>query len=235
MEEKRPEAYKSAMTKGETIAALAYLPVHIVLLPSLLYLLLQRGYISESQMNLLCYAVGTAYMLALCFGFLRRDFDPLCDRLWHCLGQIALSYAMMLGFTLLAGGIIQMFAAGENPNNEAVMDMAALDRGSITAMAVYLAPIVEELMFRGGIFGLARRYNRIAAYALSMLAFSLYHVWAYALLDPTYWLYLLQYLPVSFLLCRLYERTETIWSCIFFHMLINAVSLSALSALEGLL
>lgn len=234
MENGPSEEYKSAMTKGETIAALIYLPVHIALLPALLYMLLQRGYLDESQMNLLCYAVGAVYMLVFCFRFLRRDFDPLLDRPFYCLKEIAVSYGMMLGFTLVAGGVLSLFAGQENPNNAAVMDMAALDGRSVKAMAVYMAPIVEELMFRGGIFGLARRYNRILAYALSMAAFSLYHVWAYAMLDPLYWLYVLQYLPVSFLLCRLYEKTNTIWCCIFFHMLVNAVSLSALSALEGL-
>ena len=235
MEESRPKNYKSTMTRGETIAALAYLPVHIVLLPSLLYLLLVRGNINENQMNLLCYAVGAAYMLTCCFGFLRRDFDPLCDNPLRCLKEIALSYVMMMGFNLAVSGILMLVAARENPNNAAVMDMAALDGRSVKAMAVYMAPLVEELMFRGGIFGLARRYNRALAYALSMAAFSLYHVWAFAMLDPIYWLYVLQYLPVSFLLCRLYERTESIWCCVFFHMLVNAVSLSALSALEGLL
>ena len=49
-----------------------------------------------------------------------------------------------------------------------------------------------------------------------------------------YLLYMLQYIPVSFLLCRCYERTESIWCSIFFHMLVNGVALNALSALESL-
>ena len=45
----------------------------------------------------------------------------------------------------------------------------------------------------------------------------------------------IQYIPVSFLLCRVYERTNTIWSSIFFHMLVNWVSMNALKMLEALL
>ena len=90
-------------------------------------------------------------------------------------------------------------------------------------------------MFRAGIFGTLRRYNRWAAYIAATLVFSAYHVYAYALQDSTYWLYIIQYIPVSFLLCRVYERTNTIWSSIFFHMLVNWVSMNALQMLEELL
>ena len=70
---------------------------------------------------------------------------------------------------------------------------------------------------------------------MSMLLFALYHVWAYALESPVYLLYILQYLPISYLLCRCYERTDSIWSSIFLHMLVNAVSIRALRILEELL
>jgi membrane protease YdiL (CAAX protease family) len=63
------------------------------------------------------------------------------------------------------------------------------------------------------------------------LCFSLYHVAPYAVLDPVNWIFLLQYIPASLLLARCYERCNSIWGSIFFHMLINAVSFSALSVL----
>ena len=90
-------------------------------------------------------------------------------------------------------------------------------------------------MFRAAIFGTLRRHNRKAAYIVATLAFSVYHVYGYAVQDSTYWLYILQYIPVSILLCRVYERTNTIWSSIFFHMLINWVSMNALQMLKELL
>ena len=68
-----------------------------------------------------------------------------------------------------------------------------------------------------------------------MLLFGLYHVWGYAFADPIYWLYLLQYLPVSWLLCRCYERCNSSWGSIFLHMTLNAVSLSAMNALSEIL
>ena len=88
---------------------------------------------------------------------------------------------------------------------------------------------------RNALHGGLRRKNRTLAYLVSMLLFSLYHVWGYAMIDPTNWVYLLQYLPVSWLLCRCYERCNSIWGRIFFHMSVNAVSISALNALSELL
>ena len=90
-------------------------------------------------------------------------------------------------------------------------------------------------MFRAGIFGTLRRYSRWGAYLVATLAFSLYHVWSYALVDPVYWLYFIQYVPVSLLLCRVYERTNSIWGSIFFHMLVNYIAMNALKVLETLL
>ena len=69
------------------------------------------------------------------------------------------------------------------------------------------------------------------AYAMSMIIFSAYHIWGFAIDDPITWVYLVQYLPVSFLLCRCYERTNSLWSCIFFHMLINGMAMSTIEAM----
>ena len=125
--------------------------------------------------------------------------------------------------------------SGENPNNAGLMDMAGRGWNQMSAMAVFMAPIVEECMFRAGIFGTLRRYSRWGAYLVATLAFSFYHVWSYALVDPIYWLYFIQYVPVSLLLCRVYERTNSIWGSIFFHMLVNYIAMNALKVLETLL
>lgn len=44
-------------------------------------------------------------------------------------------------------------------------------------------------------------------------------------------LYAIQYIPISFVLAWSYERTQSIWVPVFFHMFINALSLTVLSML----
>ena len=246
MKEKSPlPPFTSQMSRGETIAALLYLPIHIALLPRLVSALLgNQG--SHAQLNFICYAVAALYMLAIEWNFLRRDFDPLCDNLGRILLEIVTCYGLMLAFNLLLNGAVTLVQylvshqqefdfVTENPNNSAIIGMTGEGYGMVSAMAIFLAPIAEELMFRAGLFGLLRRWNRGLAYAASMLLFAVYHVWGYALSDPVLWLYLLQYIPVSYLLCRCYERSNSIWGSIFLHMLINFMSMQALTLLQELM
>lgn len=228
-----PKEFKSRMTKGEGIAALVYLPMHAVLLPlALVLLLIDR--VDVASINFIAYAIGAVYMLIFQWRFLRRDFDTLCDRPVDCLIQVMICYGIMLALNMCVGGVLGLIDQVDNPNNAAVVDMADVKMGATAAMAIFLAPIVEELMFRGAVFGILRRYSRVLAYAVSILLFSVYHVWSYVIDNPLNLIYILQYLPASYALCRCYERTDSIWSSIFMHMLTNAVAIKALDVLGAL-
>lgn len=230
-----PEPFTSRMTNRELAAALLYLPVHVWLLPQLLYRLPDMAGLSELNANLLLYGIGTGFMLMVLGRFFRREFDPLCDHFLFCVTEVMLCYFLMLGMNMILSVVlIPLLPEGQmNPNNTAVMELAGEEFGKTAAMAIFLAPLVEEPIFRGAIFGALRRRNRIAAYAASMLLFAMYHVLGYALNDPAYWIYLLQYLPVTWLLCRCYERCNSIWGSIFLHMLINGVSIRMLEVLAA--
>lgn len=234
---KNPVEFTSRLTKKETAAVLAWLPVHLWLLPLLLQQMINRGAMDDVAANVICYTLGVLYMLGLLFPFLRRDFDPLCDRPVYCLLEILKNYVLTYLGNMAVGALMMLVLSqgGENPNNAGLMDMADRGWNQMSTMAVFMAPIVEECMFRAGIFGTLRRYSRWGAYLVATLAFSLYHVWSYALVDPIYWLYFIQYVPVSLLLCRVYERTNSIWGSIFFHMLVNYIAMNALKVLETLL
>lgn len=225
------DAFTNPMTRQEALVAIFYLPVHISFLPTLLMVLFLKGRISEAELNFLVYAIGLSVMLMFEMGYMRRQFDPFCDSFAFCLKQILLSYVVMFLCNLAVNLTLGLFMEiGENPNNQSVMELgeAGYD-GVMIAMAVFMAPIIEEIMFRGGIFGFLRQSSRVWAYIITTAVFSLYHVWAYLLLDWHYAVYLLQYIPVGILLCRLYEKTGSIWSCIFFHMLNNGIAIAVLS------
>ncbi|MCR5575384.1 MAG: CPBP family intramembrane metalloprotease [Oscillospiraceae bacterium] len=227
MERKRrsfPE-FTSALSRTETIQVLAWLPMHLLLLPWAFSVLSDRGMLTPVWANVLYYGLGFGYMLSAAFRFLRRDFDPLYDRPFFVAGQVAYGYLGMLLFNILIGMLISDLTALENANNAGLHSLVDVSYGPMKAALVYLAPLTEEMLFRAGLFGTLRKKNRLLAYAVSMLAFSLYHVWNYAAADPAYWIYLLQYLPAGWLLARCYERTNSIWGSVFFHMLTNALAL----------
>ena len=225
------------LTKKEQFALLVYLPVHLLVLPLLLGVFYKNGMLNESLANFLVYAAGTLYMFIVLGRFLRREFDPFCDSIFRCALQIGGSYLAVLAFNSLFA-VVLMLVTGKpevgNPNNEQIIDLAEESPGMIKAMGIFLAPIVEELLFRAGLFGTIRKRSRGLAYVVSILAFSGYHVWNYALRDPRYVLYMIQYIPVSWLLARCYEKTRSIWTPIFLHMVINAVSIAAMEGLRSL-
>lgn len=223
--------FTSYMTRGDYIKAFVWLPVHMVILPLLAGVLMSMGYLSESMANFLVYVLGVAFMLLFMWKFLRREFDPFCDRPMFCISEVCGAYLAMILLNMAVNSLLLMIMPEDNPNNSAIMNMAGMEFGTVAAMAICLAPIVEEVIFRGAVFGLARKKSRALAYILSAALFSLYHVWAYAIEDPRYFIYVLQYLPVSLLLCRCYERTNSIWTSIFFHMMVNAMSMSAMEAM----
>ena len=236
MENQKPvrPPFTSRPSRAELLLALLWLPVHLFLLPRLAVRLFPA--LDDSWLNIVVYGTGTAYMLLTQFRFLRRDFDPLCDRLFYVLLEVLVSFGAMMLFNMALNSLLVAFLAqAENPNNAAVVDMALTSSGPIAALAIFLAPLVEEPIFRGAVFGGLRHRSRPAAYLLSIALFSGYHVWGYAFRDPTAWIYALQYVPVSFLLCRIYERTDSLWGSILLHMFVNFVSLNALTALEKLL
>ena len=117
-----------------------------------------------------------------------------------------------------------------NPNNNAVAELASKSPGPMIGLAVFIGPIVEEVLFRGVLFGSLRHRSRFLAYAISMGVFALYHVWQFALtaIDWKMLLYAIQYLPVGYALGWLYERTSSIWTCIAMHMLVNIISMLVL-------
>jgi len=93
-------------------------------------------------------------------------------------------------------------------------------RASVIFMAVILAPVAEEVIFRGYFYGVIRKYGgRIPAITISSLLFAAIHVHLPSLLG-------LGILAV--ILCLLYERTGSLWASITMHAAFNASTIVAL-------
>ena len=164
------------------------------------------------------YFVGLAAMV-VCIYLIRvgRSFRLL---VWP---MMLLSLVLQLGTSLI--GELPV------PNNDTVTGLAKVDYKRMIAVAVLMAPLVEECLFRGVVFGTIRPRSRFWAYAASIALFSLYHVWQYVIVynDPKLLLSALAYVPVSAALTFCYEQTRSIWPPVFFHMFVNALSLAVLA------
>lgn len=227
---KKLPPFENRMSWGKTLFGLIYLPVHIVVLPLLLpVLLMQLGIEDLATINVYYYVFSVLLILTVYLPFLRENFDPLADNFIHCLLTFLMALGIYYVLTVAINAIVLTVTSGvDNPNDPAVMELVE-ENGAFRAAVIFMAPIVEEILFRGVLFGGVRKKSRVLAYVLSMLMFALCHVWQYAVLagDWTVLIYVLQYLPVGFALAWGYERSRSIWVPIGMHMMINAMSLAA--------
>ena len=225
---KRP--FDNHMTGVQTALGWIYVPFHIFVLPLLLglYAYLNPAGVTEAGINLAYYGAGLAFTLIVMRTYLRAHWDVLLDHPGRNVSAFLMAMALTYGLSILASAALLALLPdlGENPNNAGVMEMAERDYGATAALAVFVGPVVEETLFRGVVFGTLRRRSAIAAYALSMLLFPVYHLWQFVLVtgDLSQLVYALQYVPVAFALGFCYERGGSIWTCIFFHMGYNGLA-----------
>ena len=224
------------MTKTQTLLGWIYLPLHALILPLLLslYAAVSPAGADGVTENLIYFGAGVLFVLCVMLSFLRDGFDRFLDRAGFCLFTILAALLLCYVLNMLVSTLLLLLDGDAvNPNNEAVMELAETHWGAVKALSIFIGPPVEETLFRGVAFGSVRPRSRLLAYAVSAALFSLFHVWQYVVLyaDPRLLLYAIQYLPASLMLCWCYERTESIWTPIFFHMIFNALAFTALSAL----
>ena len=228
--------FKNCMTRTQSTLGWIYLPVHIVVLPLLLNILngVMEKPMTGGEINAVYYLFSTAVILAVMLRYLRRSFDVLLDCRRGCVMTVLMmvlsNYAMSLFMSLLLMllGLLQ-----ENATTEMIAVAQGRDYAMLKAVGIFLAPIAEEVLFRGVVFGSLRKRSRTLAYIASTVLFSIYHVWQFAVRsgEPMYLLAALQYIPISYVLAWGYERSGTIWTTIFFHMGYNAFSFYLLGLL----
>lgn len=175
---------------------------------------------------------ATALVVAAVFWrFLREQLARLraCgSRIWKHLGLgLVVWYGLSYAVTLLLNTIVS--ASGlhfENANNDLAVDYLRVAPVPMLAATVLLAPFVEECMLRGLVFCPIAKRSRVLAYAVSMLVFASLHLIAGigTVSAPVLLLALLQYLPASFALAWVYDRSGTLWASIFLHAAINLLA-----------
>ncbi len=237
---KSGKRFRDRMMPMERALGVIYLPVHIFILPILVGIFSAvsggSGMTEDAEVvsNVVYYGISLFFVLVVEWRYLRESFGTFVQGFWKCMLAIIIACGMTMGLNFIGGMIVFIVSGdGVNPNSETVNALAGYDYGKMFAVGVFMAPIVEETLFRGVLFGALRRHSRIFAYAASIALFALYHLWQYMLLgwDWSLAIYALEYIPASLALAWAYEFTGSIWTPIFFHMLTNAAMMAISHAL----
>ncbi len=220
------------MTKVELVLGWVYVFVHMFAMVFILSALnthvfpLMGFQLNSTWLNLLYYAVGFCYLLGFLFHYLRQSFADMCGSFGRTVIAVLVGFiAYIFLSNLVSFGLRFFLESLTNPNSAAVNASTKLNPNKMLVIGVLLAPVVEETLFRGVVFGSLRRKNAILGYAVSTLLFAVYHLWSYLVYDfhPSLLLYLLQYLPAGLVLGWTYDYSKTLWAPVFLHMMINYV------------
>ena len=228
---KRP--FQVKMRRSEIIGGIIWLVIYGFFMGDILGLGLELLGISytAAQLNALFFLCNFVITALVFWRFLTRNLSLVPGNLLRILK------AMLLGFCiywLLQVGLdmIGQFLSGnmDIPNDDTISSIAGENYRIMWAGAVLLAPMVEETLVRGLIFGTVRRLNRAAAYAAAAVVFAAMHVLSYlGQMDAlTLGYNILVYGLPSIALCACYEYAGNIWAPIGLHMIINALGMSAM-------
>ncbi len=181
-------------------------------------------FLSEAMSAAVYYIIMAALTVLVFRGFLGNALGIFVDFLPENL------LAMASG---LAGGLILrwlvgfLYSGAGNPEAESWLQQYAYSPGATILVVAILMPFIEEVLFRGLVFGSLRKYSRAMAWAASVILFMIYRVWTYAVAygEIKYILQAFRYLPMGLALTWCYDRGGSIWGSIAIHIVLDAVAL----------
>ncbi|MDD3347782.1 type II CAAX endopeptidase family protein [Oscillibacter sp.] len=225
--------FTTYMTPGEQIAGVIFFVIYLLVLPfatSPLFRLAARLLgvtISPALQNAIYYYVLFAVTVIIFHGFLGRTTRHLADHLGGACRTFLVGLIALYGLNELVYRLTRLLVGNHtNLNDTAISAQIDTAPHMTLLIVVFLAPFVEEVLFRGLVFGNLKEKSRLVAYVVSCLLFALLHVWQFAVVkqDATYFLLMIQYLVPGLVLAWVYEHSGTLWTAVALHAATNALS-----------
>ena len=221
------------MTSGEKIAGTILFAVYLVVLPFVtepLFRLIGKlldTTISETVQSIIYYYGLFAVTLIVFHKFIGRTSRNFADNLGVACRNMLLGLIALYGLNELVYRLSAVVIANRTNLNDTTISAQIQDAPRVTLLIIiFLAPFIEEVLFRGLVFGNLKSKSRVVAYLVSCLLFALMHVWQFAVVqqDMTYFLLMVQYLVPGAVLAWAYESSGTLWASIGLHAAANALS-----------
>ena len=223
----------SYMTPGEQIGGVVFLMIYLVVLPFATDPLfrfvggLLDTTISATVQNMIYYYVLFAVTLIMFHKFIGRSSRNFADNLGVACRSVLIGLVGLYGLNELVYRLSNLVVSNRTNLNDTTISAQIQDAPRVTLLIiVFLAPFVEEVLFRGLVFGNLKQKSRVVAYLASCFLFALIHVWQFAVVnqDITYFLLMVQYLVPGAVLAWAYESSGTLWASIGLHAVANALS-----------
>lgn len=221
------------MTPLERILGGVLFVIYLLVLPfvmspliQLLGRLLGHG-ISDHTRNILYYYILFALTLLIFWIFIGRTTSHFLTNTWQTLATLGVGLVAFYGLNELAYRLFRLLWTSQVNLNDVTISAQVQDAPRSTFLIiVFLAPFIEEVLFRGYVFGNLRERSRTAAYIVSCLLFAFLHVWQFVMVERSlyYFLLMFQYLLPGLVLAWTYEKSGTLWGSILLHCFANAMA-----------
>ena len=204
----------------------------VPLIPLVIFLFISDTLAALALLVLLLVQDGVLVGAALLFaGFTRRPrpwhFGLRATRLWPTVGWAALGFLMLLGIEL---GYIWLLDV-EETNVEDIGGASTLAAFLVALAVIVVAPVAEELFFRGFFYRALRTKLRVWSAALiDGLVFGALHFQG---LDSAVILPVIAAVGIG--LCLVYERTGSLFAVIAIHAAFNTVATLGIAPLPAIL
>lgn len=190
--------------------------------------------LDESKLNLLYYTINFAVMIGIFWRLLQASLQHALQNIGTVLIPAAVGFlAYRFSTTVLDLGINALFPDFFNVNDDKIGTMAQGQLPMWAFATIVLVPPVEELIFRGALFGGFYSNHKILAWVLSVLGFALMHVISYIGYYP--WdvllICLVQYLPAGICFAAAYRASGNILAPILMHAAINSIAMLSMAAM----
>jgi len=192
-----------------------------------------RGETSQERLVIMTLAlsVSSSVGLVLVWARLRRLslHDIGLTRLsrawvWRCVAVAVAALVLRQLLTLGIVAILPQLQEGAELLTQALVPDGWGARLAVLLLGGLAAPVGEELLYRGMLFGaLRRRWGFWGAASVSSLAFGLFHM------IP---LQILMAMLLGVVLCWVYERSGSLWAPVVVHLVNNLLALAV--AMAGL-
>lgn len=234
MAKRKAEAF---MSVGEQAAGITFFLIYLFVLPFAAAPIFRFAAqvtgktLTASMKDMIYYYVLFAATLVIFHGYLARTTRKLGENFALSLKTLLMGLVALYGLNELVYRLTHALMDNRTNLNDVSISAQIHTSPRLTLLiVVFLAPFVEETLFRGLIFGNLRPRSRWMAYIVSCLLFALVHVWQFAVVkrDMTYLVLMVQYLVPGLVLAWAYDHSETLWTPIGLHAAVNALSVWSL-------
>ena len=173
------------------------------------------------------YLAFPVIMISAVWSWFRREFYLFFQNPFKNLIHILKNYGLMMVSSITMNLILVLvFGLEQSGNQSSIIQLYAQQPLKVMFAALVFAPVVEELVFRGSLYAPFRKNQHLFGILLSSFAFGFLHVYQ-SLFTGNFMdlLFIFSYGLLGSFMCRVYDKTNSFFSCVLLHFLNNFISI----------